>query len=917
MSEAKNMVDAIERLVDEKIAKAKRGGPSTVPAEYMGEDSEGKAWVVLAGAGSMTPVRRSSVEASVGDTVSVTVSDGMAVIDANLSDKSAGMKSVAVAKETAVEAIDYATQASAAASSAQSSASSALQSAGIAQASADSAVADAARANEAATQAISDAADASVAADSARDSANKATYALSDVERVVGTVNWIAEHGEYLPTEDVAVDASKVYYTRSGGENLFDRSTCTEGYYINVSGGFSRDAPSMYTALIPVTAGQSYTVHAVCSPETGGNKRFHGYDSNGTWVRQLASVNATAGSPYTSKFTIPNDVESVRLSMRILDTDIWFGPTNSEDYVYTVVADPVDSELPTYFELHVDESIQNFINAHVWLAQDGLYVGTQGSDYKARIDADSLDILDDTGAVVATFGEAAQIGKSGESRLELDYHSMQMVDKDAVSYFDVRDLRGTDGKATTVETFDASGRIYNLAFVASEINSCTVGGAAASYSTETIQQTPPFTRVMLDTAPQDGTVVEISYKTESGYAKAYTLGTRAANSAEGAMSYAEGNKATASGYVSHAEGDRTRATGRASHAEGVLTEASGGWSHAEGSWAYAKGSCSHAEGSSTRAAGQASHAEGYNSRALGGMSHAEGAFAKAAGNSSHAQNIATIAEGSAQTAIGRYNLVDLNDRYALIIGNGGEYIGEDFVDPAHPDYDYESEYTHSNALTVDWGGGVSIWSGNIEDGSVPSANADGSGRISLLDSKGAEIGYAGPRFFSDGRQWYDIGARRVVNGSTVSNGLSLGISENGTRYVSLNREPWLSALGFNDSAWTTQDDSGPSVSVANSTWVKLTTITLTAGHWLALVGAYAAANNTGRRCFALTSASSVTASRLGAEYQAAVPGAGTYTVIPYLLKPTATTTYNIFGWQNSGSALSMSALVRSVHLYTA
>ena len=566
MNDAEMMAEAIEKVVDDKIAKALRDGTQTVAAEYMGTDADGKMWVMLPGAASATPVRRSSVETSVGDTVSVTVGDGMAVIDANLTDKSAGVAGVAkvdekatVAQETAVEAIDYATQASEAASSAQSSASSAMQSAGIARASADSAVADAARANDAATQAISDAADAADAADSAQESADRATYALSDMEKVVGTVNWIAEHGEYLPTEDTAVDASKVYYTRSGGENLFDRSTCTEGYYINASGGYAKDAPSMYTALIPVTAGQSYTVHAVCSSEAGGNKRFHGYNSNGAWVRQLATVTATAGDPYTSTFTIPSGVESVRLSMRILDTDIWFGPTSSEDYVYTVVAEPVDSELSTYFELHVDESIQNFINMHVWLTQDGLYVGTQGADYKTRVDSDSLDILDEDGEVVATFGETTQIGRDGESRLELDYHSMQLVDMDGDAYFKVNDLRGSDGEAALTESFAANGLWYYLAYLATQVTSCTVDGVDASYTTATVTG---VTRVQLAEAPQSGSTVTIGYTTDSDLTKSYTLGARKSGTLEGAMSFAEGNNVEASGYISHAEGSNTKATGQ-------------------------------------------------------------------------------------------------------------------------------------------------------------------------------------------------------------------------------------------------------------------------------------------------------------------------------------------------------------------
>lgn len=55
---------------------------------------------------------------------------------------------------------------------------------------------------------------------------------------------------------------------------------------------------------------------------------------------------------------------------------------------------------------------------------------------------------------LATFGaDGAQIGKDGESHMELDYHSLQMVDQEGDAYFDVRDLRDTSGRAQITETF--------------------------------------------------------------------------------------------------------------------------------------------------------------------------------------------------------------------------------------------------------------------------------------------------------------------------------------------------------------------------------------------------------------------------------------------------------------------------------
>ncbi len=106
---------------------------------------------------------------------------------------------------------------------------------------------------------------------------------------------------------------------------------------------------------------------------------------------------------------------------------------------------------------------------------------------------------------------------------------------------------------------------------------------------------------------------------------------------------------------------------------------------AEGSATKASGNYSHAEGYSTTASGAYSHAEGRSSTASGSVSHAEGTDTVASGIRSHASGWGTIAKGQNQTAIGKYNVEDTNEKYALIVGNG-------------------TSTARSNAFTVDWSG---------------------------------------------------------------------------------------------------------------------------------------------------------------------------------------------------------------------
>lgn len=166
----------------------------------------------------------------------------------------------------------------------------------------------------------------------------------------------------------------------------------------------------------------------------------------------------------------------------------------------------------------------------------------------------------------------------------------------------------------------------------------------------------------------------------------YTLGNRTGT--VGNYSTAEGYGTEASGFASHAEGWQTTAEYNGSHAEGYGTTASDTGDHAEGTDTTASGGSSHAEGYDTTASGAYSHSEGENTTASNTTAHAEGWKSVATGVYSHAQNQWTKASSNAQTALGKYNVEDNADTYALIIGNGSD------------------DNSRSNALTVDWSGNV-------------------------------------------------------------------------------------------------------------------------------------------------------------------------------------------------------------------
>lgn len=269
--------NALEGAIDKKIKKAAQGR-KTESGRVSRVDRDGTVYAVLASSGIETVVENTTATVSPGDIVNVTIENGHAEISGNYSDPSVGNTRVVIVERKADEALVEASrahaaadaaemdaeraataadaaeadaqraatsasnaetsagQAATAAQNAQTSAGQAATSAGQAatsasnaQASATQAAASAQTAQQqadaatgAANQARADAASAKDSARAANTAANDALVQVATVEDVIGTVNWITEHGTYSKTTDAAVDPDKVYYTRTGSGTQAD-----------------------------------------------------------------------------------------------------------------------------------------------------------------------------------------------------------------------------------------------------------------------------------------------------------------------------------------------------------------------------------------------------------------------------------------------------------------------------------------------------------------------------------------------------------------------------------------------------------------------------------------------------------------------------------------------------------------------
>jgi hypothetical protein len=308
------LADLIEAMVDRKIAKAAEGGEKETAAKVVAIDVEGKVWVSIPGSESPTPVRRTAVEVSTGDRVSVTVSNGRAVIDSNISNPSAGMARMTATQRVANDAMGFANVANAAAMDAKASAEEASDQAANALASAN----NAANAASAAWSHADDAANAASAAwDHADDAANAANAAWE--------------------LADNAGDAADAAWERAGN------------------------------ALVAAGSAQS---SADAAAQSAVQANMHANDA----LDQLGFVQDVVGvltwASEHGSFELTED-ESVQ------DGKVYF-TYDSTSGDYTPVVDPQASALGTYYELTVDEAMDDFIMSHLAVTQRGLWVLPSG-----------------------------------------------------------------------------------------------------------------------------------------------------------------------------------------------------------------------------------------------------------------------------------------------------------------------------------------------------------------------------------------------------------------------------------------------------------------------------------------------------------------------------------------------------------
>ena len=364
-----------------RLAQAIKGGsdadhPKEGTCEVVSRDGEGTVWVRLPGNDFDTPANGGTLASvTAGDSVRYRIEGGRLTIIGNGSDPSAGSSTVLVIERTANDAMDVATRAEGDA-----------QRAAVA---AEGAERDASRAATAAANAETSAGQAATAAGAAQASAGQAATSASAAQNSAGQAATAATNAQ-TSAGQAASSASAAQSSASAAESAAQQATTNASEALRQAG-------------LATTAASEARTDAQEAKQSATQATTY---ANSALV-QLSAVEDVMG---VLDWVTEHGTYSLTTDTAIDPSKVYYtrtgSGTQSDPYIYTAVAEPTASGLPTYYELSIDTALSQFVASHLALTDAGLYVLKDASSYKTLLSDTGMTIYDPQGVAVATYGES-------------------------------------------------------------------------------------------------------------------------------------------------------------------------------------------------------------------------------------------------------------------------------------------------------------------------------------------------------------------------------------------------------------------------------------------------------------------------------------------------------------------------------
>ena len=626
---------------------------------------------------------------------------------------------------------------------------------------------------------------------------------------------------------------------------------------------------------------------------------------------------------------------------------VYFIEDAQGDYVvgsthYSIVSEPKVADLSTYYELSIDESLNNYVSTHLAVTSEGLWIipdaggnriliaTGQGQTYTTA----GTYIIGAGGVILASFkANGAQIGKTEESHAEIGKRHFKLIDSSREEYVYFSDLRGDDGYYTNAETFVRNigviGRNgYQTVALTYPFTTLTVSWGSSSYeypasqgyllrATSSGSTYNYFARFL--TPPANGDAIKIEYyitddaettktvtATANGTDTDYFIETLVNKAIRIKHIYINNVEVLGVFYVSartsvYFSGELipneetvtlTYTTNSALTKAFTLGERKqdskvGAMSFVVGSDCEASGNYSKAMGNGCVASGLASVASGQKCEATGRYSHAEGGYTEATADCAHAEGDTCYAQGDSSHAEGFYCYARGYHSHAE--GNETEANGRNAHSEGYDAY-ADGESSHAEGAQTHATGRYS--------------HASNLGTIASHDSQTA-IG----KFNNN----LDYSAFEIGNGSSEderSNAFAVDWDGNTRAEGDISAKGEIKGAVKAVGAITGQVLADKAVA-SGTTWTNLGSFTLPAGLWIVNIATNFSSNATGYRLLSLATSATSAGTINRTIRLPAVNGSSTAINLTAFCEGG---TYYLNAVQNSGSSLTVSARYTALRL---
>lgn len=342
-----------------------------------------------------------------------------------------------------------------------------------------------------------------------------------------------------------------------------DQSSANAAAGIRTSAAnFSHEPSKTYSLSFMARADAANTISAGLYGFTSAKSRYVNGEEIGTeWKRYTGTI--TTSSSDTSSLQIILGSAGV---FYVDDVILVEGSTPASEY------SPNKAELLTNVDNAATEAENAKKVATNYLSYDpstGLDVGFVETSAKTRVNGSGVEVFDGNGDSALFAGlesdeSVVRIGVEGESNAKITNRTFKFYDSTNAAFFDVSDLRGSDGYYHVTETSSVStiSQIsFSTTFALSKLYKVIFNGSDDLTAVSTIRYGAVYIPSYITDQYPIGTSVEIQYGSGGDNVLSMTFGKRKQNSMLAPLSVAMGSYVEASGEYSQAFGSGAVASG--------------------------------------------------------------------------------------------------------------------------------------------------------------------------------------------------------------------------------------------------------------------------------------------------------------------------------------------------------------------